>query len=362
MNRGPVSSFDEPAEIIARNDAPEDIYIPGYCGVSWKEKHLSKKAIKQAVADWFPSKSDTTGNIVRKLIRAVSSVVLIGCIVFFGVYYHDYRVRALQASSLNDLLNEEPVGLPGDPELEKAWNNIREQYPLVNFPEGMDIRFAELYAINDHVTGKLTIPNTNIETYVMLHPKDNYYYLNRDFYKKTSRYGQAFADNRCKITADGNSKNIIIYGHNTHDGLMFNQLEKYMTVEGFINAPIINFDTLYGSAKYKIFAVMLTNSTPDADNGNLFDYLYTDFESDEAFATLMSQVYSRSMIHTGVDLTVEDEVLTLYTCYQEIFRGGRLVVFARKLRAGESPAIDPTQVYFDTAAKFPQAYRNKTGR
>lgn len=353
-------NFDEPAEIYVREDAPEDIFIPGYSGRSWFQRRFSKEALRLFAAEHFPAKGDDTKEVTRKLVRSVSSVVLVGCMIFFCMYYHDYRVRSLQAVSLDNYLGDESYDNMSDPELQKAWTSIREQYPKVNFPQEMDIRYAELYAINSDVIGKITIPNTNITSYVM-HDPGSYYYLNRDFYKKSSRYGQVFADRMSKITAEGCSKNIIIYGHNTHDGLMFNQLERYMTPEGFINAPVIDFETLYGSARYKIFAVMLTNSTPDADNGNLFDYLHADFSSPTEFAELMSQVYARSMIHTGVDLTVDDEIITLYTCYQDIFKGGRLVVFGRKLRAGESPAIDASQVYFDTAAKFPQAYRNKMG-
>lgn len=331
------------------------MYIPGYSGRSFAERHFSREAFRRVLRAIFPCSGDSASEVWRKLIRCLSVIVLAGCLVFFGNYYGNYRARSLQAITLDEFLGETD-GDMSVPELEQAWTNIRERYPDIDFPAGMNIKYAGLYAINPDIIGKLTIPNTNIETYVMKSSGANYYYLNRDFYGKGSRYGQVFVDNRCTVSAQGNSKNILIYGHNTHDGLMFNQLEKYMTVEGYCSAPVIEFETLYGSAQYKIFAVMITNSTPDADNGQLFDYLHYDFSSDEEFAELMSQVYARSMIHTGVDLTVNDEVITLYTCYQTVFRGGRLVVFARKLRDGESPAVDLSQVYFDTKAKFPRAY------
>ncbi|MBQ6117747.1 MAG: class B sortase [Clostridia bacterium] len=245
--------------------------------------------------------------------------------------------------------------------LEKAWSDIKSKYPSVEFPEGMNIKYAPMYAINQDLVGWLTIPNTNISTELMQSTESGNYYLYKNFYKESSRYGIPFVDAECKIGKDEISKNIIIYGHNTHDGLMFHQLTKYMTVEGYKAAPVIQLDTLYDSSQWKIFAVMLTNSTSDMNNGEVFTYLYPDFSSNDSFLSLVDDIYARSMIHTGVDVQAEDHILTLYTCYQNIFTGGRLVVFARRVREGESAVVDTSAAYYDSSAIFPQAYYDAMG-
>ena len=352
------NSFDEKARVIKRPNAPDPGYVPGLCGEPFFKRHFSKEGRKRFLREHLPAKGDSGAEAARKLIRSFSTLVLIVCVVFFGIYYRNYRVRSLQAGNL--LPDEEYYESMTPQELELAWRTVKSKYPEVNFPEGMNIKFAETYSINPDIIGWLTIPNTNIRQNVMYSSSaDKYLYHN--IYGNYSRYGEIFVDSRCTLNASAHSKNLLIYGHNTHDGLAFNQLERYMTVEGFCNAPVIIFETLYEKNVYKIFAVMLTNSTADADNGYIFDYLYPDFTNNDNFIFLMNQIKARSMIHTGVDIRPEDEVITLYTCYQSIFKGGRLVVCARKLREDESRGIDPDNVYFDYNAIFPQAYHDKMG-
>ena len=193
----------------------------------------------------------------------------------------------------------------------------------------------------------------------LLQTNNNYTYLYNDLYKKSSRYGNPFVSYECKFGREL-SRNTIIFGHNTHDGLMFHQLTDYMRPEGYLAAPIVTLDTLYETTKWKIFAVMLTNSTDDMDNGFIFQYLYPEFTSDRAFLSKIKEIYARSMIHTGVEVEAGDKILTLYTCYQNYFSGGRLVVFARQLRDGETEEIDASKVYYDSNAKFPAAYYSKS--
>ena len=159
----------------------------------------------------------------------------------------------------------------------------------------------------------------------------------------------------------GLSKNTIIYGHNTHDKLGFNKLTDYMKLDGYKKAPVISLETLYEKTQWKIFAVMLTNSTAAADRGHLFRYLITDFSSDKDFMTMLDGIKQRSMINTGIDVNEDDKILTLYTCYQDIFEGGRLVVFARLLRDGESAHVDVSKASFNHKARYPQAYYDQLG-
>lgn len=358
MNYTEINSFDEPARVFARAGAPEEKYIPGVSGKPFFKRHFSKEGRQKFCREHFPAKGDPAGEVIRKLIRNLSSLVLIGCVIFFGIYYRNYRVRSLQAQNM--FADEEAYENMSPIELKAAWASIRGKYPDVNFPEGMHIKFAENYSVNQDIIGILTIPNTNIRHNVMYSATDDKY-LYHNFYGNYSRYGEIFVDSRCTLRNDAKSRNIIIYGHNTHDGLAFNQLEKYMTAEGYCNAPIVIFESLFEKTTYKIFAVMLTNSTSDKSRDSIFTYLYPDFNTDDDFIYLMNQIRARSMIHTGVDVQPGDEVITLYTCYQNIFKGGRLVVVARKLREGESKAINPNDVYFDNNAIFPQAYYDKMG-
>ena len=357
MNYQTINSFDEPARIIRRAGVPEETVIPASIGeairLNFKRK-FSADGIRRFRTDNFPVKGDSAKEVIRKIVRAIAFCLIVAGLVYYVIYYHNYREQAALYGDFNDLMIEY-ADVP-EVKQDKAWSDIREKYPTVEFPEGMNIKYAPLYAINQDLVGWLSIPNTNISTALLQSDYSEDYYLYKNFYKESSRYGNPFVDTNCKIGKDGTSKNIIIYGHNTHDGLMFHQLTNYMTVDGYKKAPVIHLDTLYDSSEWKIFAVMLTNSTSDMNNGEVFTYLYPDFSSDDTFLSLVKDIKARSMIYTGVDVQASDTILTLYTCYQNIFSGGRLVVFARKVREGESATVDTSVAYYDSNAIFPQAY------
>ncbi len=334
---------------------------PGEKFAFFMKTHFSKQAFARFMRTHFPAKGDSTKEKVRKVVRAVSFVALVCALVYLLIYYINYRNRVSFIDNTDKLLDSYDSMTPE--ELENAWASMRAKYPDVQFPEGMNIKFAELYAVNSDVVGWLEIPHKESDSpkirTVLLQSRYTDFYLYRDIYKKYSRYGNPYLQPESNMGIDGPSKNTIIYGHNTHDHLIFNRLEEYMTVQGYLNAPIIVMDTLYKTTKWKIFAVMLTNAEPEDDNGNVFDYLYTSFYSNEAFLAKMKQIQARSMIHTGVDVQATDRTLMLYTCYRYKCSSGRLVIVARELREGESEEINSSLVYYDSGAIFPAAYYGK---
>ena len=320
-----------------------------------KKKRTFRAKLRQFSADNIPHRGDGAKETVRKVIRLVSFVALVCGLAYLAVYGVNYLRHRQQTqtfeneiSELSDLTVQEEAD---------AWADIRAQYPDVEFPEGMQLKFSKIYAINQEMVGWLRIPNTGIST-PLVQTTNNYYYLNHDIFGEKTRYGNPFISYDCKFGKEI-GRNTIVYGHNLHDGSIFHALTDYMSVKGYLNAPIVELDTMYESTKWKIFAVMLTNSTEDMNNGYVFQYLYPEFSSDSAFLSKIDEIKARSMIHTGVDVEADDKILTLYTCYLARFSGGRLVVFARQLRPGESEQIDESQVYYDSNAIFPAAYYGK---
>ena len=60
-----------------------------------------------------------------------------------------------------------------------------------------------------------------------------------------------------------------------------------------------------------------------------------DFTSKEQ--EYLDRIARRSLLNTGVEADLQDELITLSTCLYD-FSGERLVVVARKLREGETAA------------------------
>ena len=202
----------------------------------------------------FPNKQDKKSEIVRKTVANLSVLVLIGCAVAFGVIYVQGNKTEKQqtglANKIIDTTNEE--------EEAKLWEEFRAKYPDVKTPDGMMAKYAYLYALNQELVGWISVPNSGIDVQVVQSP-NNTDYLKKDFYGNYSRYGCPFMDYR--NDPKYLNQNTIIYGHHMSDGLVFAELSKYKTLDGFLESPIINSDTLYKSYKFKVYAAFITSRT-----------------------------------------------------------------------------------------------------
>ena len=297
-------------------------------------------------------KKASASDIIRKIVLAAAVI----CFVASGAYLLNYYVvepfrESKQAEELAGLIQTtvENTEVYIDP-----WEEIRKKHPDVEFPERMNPAFADLYAINDEFAGWISISALDIN-YSVLQAEDNEKYLRKDIYGNKTSYGVPYFDYRNSIgTLD---KNTIIYGHNMrHDDKIFGTLEQYRTIEGFKKAPVIGMSTLYGDYTFKVYAVFITNSDPDDDNGHVFNYVFTQ-TSNERFMTYVSEVDKRKLYTTGVDIKETDKILTLSTCCYD-FEDAKLVVVGRLLRPGESVDMDFSKAYVNENPKFPQAYYN----
>lgn len=90
--------------------------------------------------------------------------------------------------------------------------------------DGFKYSFEQLRAINPDVNSWITMDGTNID-YPVVRGKDNWYYLNRDVFRKYSLAGSIYMDTRNK--PDYSDIYTIIYGHHMKNHLMFSDLDLY---------------------------------------------------------------------------------------------------------------------------------------
>lgn len=285
---------------------------------------------------------------IRKIILILAILVLIGGL---GVLINNYLIEPAkenrQSEELAELVSQVTTTPMVDP-----WIEIKSKYPDVEFPDGMNPAFSDLYAINSEFAGWVSIPEMNIN-YSVVQAEDNDKYLRRDIYGKYTSYGVPFFDYRCSIR--DLSRNTIIYGHNMrHDDKIFGTLEQYRTIDGFKKAPLIGMSTLYGDYTFKIYAVFISNSKEEDDNGRVFNYIFVNAGA-ERFRNYITEIDKRKLYTTGVDINENDKILTLSTCCYD-FEDARLVVVGRLLREGESAAVDFSLAQDNPNPKFPQAY------
>lgn len=319
-----------------------------------KQYRTFNEIFKSGLRKIFPNKHDTVGEGIRKAIADLSVIALVACGIYFGVYaYQSHAAKAQQAEIEGQIISDDTASSESD-----MWAQFFAQYPNIQLPDGMMAKYAYLYAINQDLVGWIKIPNSIIDVQVV-QTTDNTSYLKKDFYGNYSRYGCPYMDYRNDPKYLG--KNTIIYGHHMSDGLVFADLTKYKTIEGFQESPVIQFDTLFRSYTFKVYAVIITNSRAEDDNDYIFNYAVTDFGSDEAFMEYIAALDERKLYTTGVDIQPDDKLLTLQTCTYE-FSDARLVVIGRMVRDGESTSVDTSLAVENPSPRYPQAWYDKKGQ
>ena len=181
------------------------------------------------------------------------------------------------------------------------------------------IDFDKLKSMNQDTIGYIKVNNTNID-YIVVKGKNNDYYLNHNFEKKWNVAGWIFGDYRNHFNET--DKNLIIYGHNTKDGSMFDSLINVLNEDWYNNKNnhMITLVTELGTYKYQVFSTY--SIVPEEY------YITTEFETNEYFNQFVNKIKSRSIYNYNLDVTGEDKILTLSSCIGD---GHKRVVLHAKL-------------------------------
>ncbi len=357
-NKNNLPDKDENYENLANNYEAEELEpdSENSADTSWlipEEKVKKESAFIRFLKYLFPWKGDSTKEIIRKIIFFVALIVLIVCGVILGGRF----IERQQSDGTYSELNEWKTEMENLEDTEENWDKIKAQYPDVDFPEGMNIKWAKLYAANQDFVGWINIPGTSI-SYPLVQGKDNDEYLYLDFNRQNTNYGNPFMDYRNDI--QDLDKNTIIYGHHMRDNMIFAPLKNYKSTSTFQKSPIIELSTLYDDYTFKIYGVFFTNAYPEQNNGYVFNFMHTSFGSNDNFMEYIEQVDMRKLYTTGVDIKPTDKIITLNTCAYE-FTEARLVVIGRLVREGEDTSVDTSKVQINSNPLWPQAYYDKKG-
>ncbi|MBR3593924.1 MAG: SpoIID/LytB domain-containing protein [Clostridia bacterium] len=186
-----------------------------------------------------------------------------------------------------------------------------------------------LHEYNADTVGYIKIDGTDIDMPIVTEINKGSGYYEKHLYNGwfSYLYGTPFV--KGDITSQTYCRNIVIYGKNARGGVMFSGLEEIATLAGYRSSPVISFDTLYSSDKYKIFAAFTCDGKADDE------ILSTSFADDNAFSDHLNKLLALSNIKTTVDVLPGDEIITLVAYGKD-----DVVIVARRLRAGESELVD----------------------
>ncbi len=296
-------------------------------------------------------KKKGTGEVIRKIILSLSIITIV---VSCGILVNTYFIEPYRFKASSDVLVEQmSVNIDTHDKSATVNDQMKNDNPDTEFPEGMLAKYAQLYAQNNDFSGWITIEGFDINLPIA-QGDDNSYYLKRDIYKKYTSYGVPFFDYRM-TNFKTLHRNTVVYGHNMrHDDYIFGMLENYRTIDGFAQAPVIECNTIYGDHTWFVYAVFITNSDPKDDNGYFLPYNFIDV-STEKFADYIEEIDKRKFYTTGVDINENDKILTLQACVYD-FDGAMIVVVAREKREGESISVDTSKAYLNPNPKYPQKW------
>lgn len=207
--------------------------------------------------------------------------------------------------------------------------------------------FTDLLARNHEVVGWIAIDGTPVD-FPVLQGRDNEYYLHHDLDRQYDPEGIPYADYECDLQT---GRHLILYGHNMGVGqtARFSSLQNYRHPDYYTRHPVIALDTLYGSALYKVAAVVPLTARPEDPDYFAFN-TGTAFADEAAAQRYLDEMAARALYTTGDFIHPEERLLSLCICTYEM-EDARLVVMARPLRPGES--ADPDGVTENPSPKLP---------
>ncbi len=221
--------------------------------------------------------------------------------------YLDQKNDTEDIININKELKNKIVTLEEEDKVEEIDEEITEPTTKTDY--------SQLTKINSDMVGWITVPGTEIDISVV-QTSNNDYYLTHDFNKKWNSMGWAFADYRNSFPSlDGNT---IIYGHTYKRTIIFSTLKDVLKKEWLNNKDMqyITFNTLEEDLVWEVFSVYTIKKTND--------YLVTSIDDD-----FINMIKERSIKDFNVDVSVDDKIITLSTCYNN--SNTRLVVHAKKV-------------------------------
>ena len=343
-----------------------------------KIKGRPKNPLVRFAHSVFPQKDDTTTEKVRKLVLIGAVIIFIGTLVFLGWQICSMNNGEKTNSEIAELAGASKETIDFDMDYQPFNTNgttgtVTDETeeinvtPVTNTP--LNIDFNALKQVNPDTRAWVKITGTPVNNVVVQSgASDPNYYLSHDFYKSESITGTIYSNYKNKW--DGTDENIILVGHNMISGQFFATLGHYAPNDASreplafykVHPTVMLATPDGGSQTYKIFAGMLVNTQPE--HGEVFSYINkTSFTGKDDFNNFIIDVMDRSWFFTDVDITYGDQLLTMSTCYWPLGESidTRWVIFARKVRPGESEFVDTTVATRNYQAKLFDYYYGVIG-
>ncbi len=189
------------------------------------------------------------------------------------------------------------------------------------------LQVKQLQEQNADIVGWLEIENTNVN-YPVLQGTDNSYYMTHNYKKENSKNGAIFLDANYNWNIPSN--NLLIYGHNLGNGMMFQELLKYEKKSFYSQHPVIRFTTAEEDAQYEIISVFKSRVYYKSEKDVFRYYQFINNESEKEYNQFVKNAKNASLYPIDATASYGDQLITLSTCSYYV-EDGRFAVVGRKI-------------------------------
>lgn len=272
----------------------------------------------------------------KDFLYTILYIIFITIIIISLLYILRFYKMSNEATKESQLLNE--IDLETQEEANNSSNDIETKNNEADGNTSKNIennniettermlKVKKLQKENDDIVGWLEIEDTNIN-YPVLQGDDNEFYLNRNYKKEKSEKGSIFLD--AKYNWNIPSNNLLIYGHNIINGLMFQDLLKYESQDFYKKHPNIRFTTEKDDKEYEIISVFKSRVYYKAEKNVFRYYDFINAKKEEDYMEFVKNAKKASIYDTETTAKYGDELITLVTCSYHI-EDGRFVVIGRE--------------------------------
>ena len=277
-------------------------------GISKKKK--MKKNQKIGAKESRRKKKKKKGISASDIVLMLIFIVALAVAAFAGYKLYsimmEYKAGVDEYSQISDTVVKER---DADKEKIKKLKDAKTGEEVKHWESPLDIDFKELKSINPDVAGWIYMEALPDISYPIAQGDDNEFYLHHTYKKESIFAGSIFVD--CKNSKDFSDQNTIVYGHNMKNGSMFQNLLSYQDKDFFDNHKDVIIYTPDAIRHYQVFAAYLY------DDRHLMQSF--DFNIKSVYQAYLDSIFAiRDMsakIDTSQNVSVDDKIITLSTCY-----------------------------------------------
>ena len=264
----------------------------------------------------------------RKLLMALLVVLIIILILLFAEIITWVNDNIKTKNQIEDIINsnieipeeqpivEEQISENNTTEENNTQNNTQNNVQSYDYNSFVNqsmfkVNFDNLLKVNSDTKGWIRVNNTNVNL-PFVQTTDNDYYLTHSFDKSRNSAGWIFLDYRNDI--NNLRANNIIYGHGRLDNTMFGSLRNAFNKSWYenVNNRNILITTPTQNMVFEIFSIYTIE--PESY------YITTKFSTIEKHQAFINTIKSRSIYNFNTEVTTNDKILTLSTCYDNVKR------------------------------------------